>query len=178
MEKQKVCIVTGANTGIGKYTALGMVKAGYFVVLACRSEERGTQAIDDIARLLAGVKVVSDAKEDEGSKGKRAEEKDKGKEEDKGEAKKDEKQDQEIKKWKAQMRVMQLELADLDAVRKFATEFTQEYSSLHCLILNAGKSSCSFHEVLYEIYRMRSLILQFFFFRGSNTSQEGEHTGS
>eukprot|EP00128_Syssomonas_multiformis_P005978 Colp12_sorted_trinity150504_noHs@16653 len=45
---QKVCIITGANTGIGKETARGLAALGYHVILACRSLERTQPAIDDI----------------------------------------------------------------------------------------------------------------------------------
>ena len=37
----KVCIITGANGGIGKATALELVRLGATVVLACRDKERG-----------------------------------------------------------------------------------------------------------------------------------------
>ena len=44
----KVCVVTGANSGIGKETALSLARMGATVVLVCRSESRGTAALDDI----------------------------------------------------------------------------------------------------------------------------------
>ncbi len=44
----KVCVVTGANSGIGKETALSLARMGATVVLVCRSESRGTAARDDI----------------------------------------------------------------------------------------------------------------------------------
>src|SRR6185503_9856418 len=40
----KVCIVTGANTGIGKETALGLAKLGANVVMVCRDRDRGEAA--------------------------------------------------------------------------------------------------------------------------------------
>jgi NAD(P)-dependent dehydrogenase (short-subunit alcohol dehydrogenase family) len=44
----RVAIVTGANTGIGKETARALATKGARVVLACRSEERGKDAVRDI----------------------------------------------------------------------------------------------------------------------------------
>ena len=46
----KTCMVTGANTGIGKATALGLAKMGSSVVLVCRSRERGEAALSEIKR--------------------------------------------------------------------------------------------------------------------------------
>ena len=44
----KVCVVTGANSGIGKETALALARMGATVVLVCRSESRGTDALHEI----------------------------------------------------------------------------------------------------------------------------------
>ena len=44
----KVSIVTGANTGIGKETALGLAKLGATVVIVCRDRHRGEQAQQEI----------------------------------------------------------------------------------------------------------------------------------
>lgn len=52
----RVAIVTGANTGIGKETARVLAQKGARVVLACRSEERGKDALRDIREgTLAGA---------------------------------------------------------------------------------------------------------------------------
>jgi NAD(P)-dependent dehydrogenase (short-subunit alcohol dehydrogenase family) len=40
----KLCVVTGANAGIGKETALGLAKLGATVVMVCRDRERGESA--------------------------------------------------------------------------------------------------------------------------------------
>ena len=45
----KVCIVTGANDGIGKATALGLARMGATVVMVCRNRERGESALAEIA---------------------------------------------------------------------------------------------------------------------------------
>ena len=44
----KVCIVTGGNSGVGLMTALGLAKAGHHVFLACRSETKATKAVNYI----------------------------------------------------------------------------------------------------------------------------------
>lgn len=44
----KICVVTGANTGIGKATALGLARRGATVVLACRDADKGRAALAEI----------------------------------------------------------------------------------------------------------------------------------
>lgn len=46
--KGKVCIVTGANTGIGKATALGLARMGATVILACRDQQKGRAALEEL----------------------------------------------------------------------------------------------------------------------------------
>lgn len=53
----KVCIVTGANTGIGRVTALELAGAGARVLLACRSRERTMPVVEEI-RAETGNKHV------------------------------------------------------------------------------------------------------------------------
>jgi NAD(P)-dependent dehydrogenase (short-subunit alcohol dehydrogenase family) len=44
----RTCIVTGANSGIGKAVARGLASYGATVVMACRSESRGRAALDEL----------------------------------------------------------------------------------------------------------------------------------
>lgn len=44
----KICMVTGANSGVGKYTALGLAKMGASVVMVCRDKGRGEAAQKEI----------------------------------------------------------------------------------------------------------------------------------
>ncbi len=46
----KVVVVTGANQGIGKEAARAIAKEGAEVILVCRSEEKGREALADIQR--------------------------------------------------------------------------------------------------------------------------------
>ena len=45
----KVCLVTGANAGIGRSTAIGLARMGATVVMVCRNRERGETAQTEIA---------------------------------------------------------------------------------------------------------------------------------
>lgn len=46
--KNKICLITGGNSGIGKATALELAKMGATVVILCRSREKGQEAVKDI----------------------------------------------------------------------------------------------------------------------------------
>ena len=48
MIEQKICVITGANSGIGKAAAVQINQAGYHVILACRNPSRGEAALEDI----------------------------------------------------------------------------------------------------------------------------------
>ena len=54
----KTVIITGANTGIGKETAIDMAKRQARVIMACRSVERGEKAAEDVRRASGSSNVV------------------------------------------------------------------------------------------------------------------------
>jgi dehydrogenase/reductase SDR family protein 12 len=45
---EKVCLVTGANSGIGRATAFALARLGATVRLLCRSRERGEEAVETL----------------------------------------------------------------------------------------------------------------------------------
>ena len=47
---KKTCIITGANSGIGKAAAVQIAQKGYHVVMACRNQVRGEAALQDVRR--------------------------------------------------------------------------------------------------------------------------------
>lgn len=53
----RVCLITGANTGIGKEVARGLARMGAHVVLACRSEARGRSAQKDIVATTGNDRI-------------------------------------------------------------------------------------------------------------------------
>jgi len=44
----RICMVTGANAGIGRITALGLAKKGATLIMVCRNRERGEEALNHI----------------------------------------------------------------------------------------------------------------------------------
>ena len=48
----KIAIVTGANTGLGYETSLGLAKEGYKVIFGCRSQAKANDAMKKIKRTL------------------------------------------------------------------------------------------------------------------------------
>lgn len=54
----KTVIITGGNTGIGKETAIDLAKRGARVILACRSQSKGDNAVKDIIQASSNKNVV------------------------------------------------------------------------------------------------------------------------
>ncbi len=55
--KGKICIVTGANSGIGKETALELAKTGATVVMICRNAEKSKPVQEEIRKLSGNPNV-------------------------------------------------------------------------------------------------------------------------
>lgn len=54
---RKVCVVTGANSGIGKATAQGLAASGATVLMVCRDRTRGAAAQQDIQAATGNAAV-------------------------------------------------------------------------------------------------------------------------
>ena len=73
--KDKVCLITGANSGIGKVMALELAKQGAHIIMLCRNEEKaerareeivaacGHEQVDVVLADLASVKQIREAAE-------------------------------------------------------------------------------------------------------------------
>ncbi|ELZ91097.1 oxidoreductase [Haloferax sulfurifontis] len=88
----KTVVVTGANSGLGFEATRVFAEKGAHVVMACRSLDRGADAMADIRDSVSAASLT----------------------------------------------LSELDLADLDSVRRFADEFAAEHGSLHVLCNNAG----------------------------------------
>lgn len=53
----KICVITGANSGIGKVTARELAKRGAHVVMLCRNEEKAERAKEDILKVCGHDRV-------------------------------------------------------------------------------------------------------------------------
>lgn len=56
-EQQRVAIITGANSGIGLVATEKLAKDGYEVIMACRSEEKASEAVKQVQRKVPGARV-------------------------------------------------------------------------------------------------------------------------
>ena len=46
----KTALITGANSGIGKMTAIELAKEGYHIIMVCRNQEKAEEAREEIIR--------------------------------------------------------------------------------------------------------------------------------
>ncbi len=53
----KICMITGANSGIGKATAIGLAKLGATLVLVCRDQARAEKAIVEIKKKTGNTSI-------------------------------------------------------------------------------------------------------------------------
>ncbi|XP_034561955.1 retinol dehydrogenase 12, like [Notolabrus celidotus] len=54
----KTVLITGANTGIGKETAIDLAKRGARIIMACRSAERGEAAVKEVIESSGNQNIV------------------------------------------------------------------------------------------------------------------------
>ncbi|HSZ24764.1 MAG TPA: SDR family oxidoreductase [Cytophagaceae bacterium] len=55
--ENKIVVVTGANSGMGKVTALELAKKGFTVVLVCRNKQLGEEAKQDIIAQSGNTRI-------------------------------------------------------------------------------------------------------------------------
>jgi NAD(P)-dependent dehydrogenase (short-subunit alcohol dehydrogenase family) len=55
--KQKICMITGANSGIGKAAAIKIAQQGHLTIMACRNREKGATAWREV-KAASGNDVV------------------------------------------------------------------------------------------------------------------------
>lgn len=89
---RRLCLVTGANSGVGRETALRMVRRGHPVVMGCRSRERARAAREAIRSEVPS----------------------------------------------AELEILEVDLADLESVRRAADAFRERHRRLDALVANAG----------------------------------------
>jgi NAD(P)-dependent dehydrogenase (short-subunit alcohol dehydrogenase family) len=53
----KICLVTGANSGIGKVTALELAKQGAALTIVCRTREKGDAALREIREITGSASL-------------------------------------------------------------------------------------------------------------------------
>jgi len=92
MPENKICVITGCNSGIGKYTAIELAKLGYEIIMLVRDSEKSRKAYEEIKK-ESGSKLV---------------------------------------------RLIYVDLASLESIRKSADELKGKISKIDLLINNAG----------------------------------------
>ena len=54
----RVCLVTGANAGIGLCTSIALASRNASVHMLCRNRERGEEAVSDVRRISGNENVT------------------------------------------------------------------------------------------------------------------------
>jgi NAD(P)-dependent dehydrogenase (short-subunit alcohol dehydrogenase family) len=50
MQENKICVITGCNSGIGKYTAIELARSGYEIIMLVRDSEKSRNAFEEIKK--------------------------------------------------------------------------------------------------------------------------------
>ena len=58
LHENKICLVTGANSCIGRETALGLARSGATVILVCRDRSKGEVALSEVKKASGNKRVV------------------------------------------------------------------------------------------------------------------------
>ncbi len=94
-QRDKTFVVTGANSGLGYWSALHLARTGAQVIMACRNLKKGEKARQQILSTCKNVTEI-------------------------------------------QLQLMELDLADLDSVQRFADDLLQKRTVIDGLLNNAG----------------------------------------
>ena len=54
---QKICLVTGANSGVGKEIAMGLAKSGAHLIMVCRDFNKGQSTLEEI-KIASGSQSI------------------------------------------------------------------------------------------------------------------------
>lgn len=119
----KVCVITGANAGVGLATAKLLAANGANVVMACRSRQRGEAAVQEVLDGLAAIPNSGRLSNKDGSR------------QHQGPASKTDLGSEESE---PSVSFEQLDLASLASVRDFAKRLQQRQRHVDLLICNAG----------------------------------------
>jgi NAD(P)-dependent dehydrogenase (short-subunit alcohol dehydrogenase family) len=57
LQKEKIAIVTGANSGLGFETAKALAKKGFLVIMACRNLKKAQDAVNEIQKKVKSAKL-------------------------------------------------------------------------------------------------------------------------
>lgn len=50
MPESKICVITGSNSGIGKYTTIDLARRGYEIIMLVRDSEKSRNALEEIKK--------------------------------------------------------------------------------------------------------------------------------